>query len=391
MSRGRLAFFLLSLALVVPLLSSGLRRAAADGGGEDSLYKQLSVFSEVLHLIRRAYVDEVAPESLLTAALDGAADALDPLSTYVPADALPAYAAARAIGASHSGLTVVKERGITSVVAVAPGSPGEVVGVKARDALVELDGASTRRMPLWRIQSVLAGAPGTRVAIEVLRRGEGHQMELELAEYARSPATLEERDGARVLRIHDCEPATVGEVEKALEGLAAAAGDRLLVDLRGVAGGDPSLAYGMAEPFASGPLGSLRDRGGEIASFAGAGPPVWQGPLVVLIDRGTMGCAEVLATVLKQSAGAQLVGQPSRGHAGRMEMLRLSGGAGLLTTDAFYAGRDGEPLAQSLEPDTRVGDGARGAGADEPPVDVILERGLELLRAVETGEQRQAA
>lgn len=392
MNRGRILFFLLSLALVVPLLSTGLRRAMAEDGAEDSLYKQLSVFSEVLHLIRRAYVDEVEPEMLLAAALDGAADALDPLSTFVPAESLPAYAAARSVGSGHSGLTLIKERGVAIVVAVAHGSPGERVGVEGRDALVEIDGVSTRRMPLWEIQSILAGEPGTRVAIKVLRRGQPHELELELAAYPRSPASLTEQGGEPVLRLHDCEPPTVGEAEKALAGLAEAGKERLLVDLRGVAGGDASLAFSLGELFASGPLGSLRDRNGEIESFAAAGSPVWQGPMVVLIDRGTMGCAEVLATILKQSGDAHLVGRPSRGHAGRMAMLMLTSGAGLLTTDAFYAGADGEPLAQALEPDTRVDEGLRGLDADDPPPsDLILERGLEVLRDLEPAPQRRAA
>jgi len=111
----------------------------------------------------------------------------------------------------------------------------------------------------------------------------------------------------------------------------------------------------------------------------------------VLIDRGTMGCSELLATVLKQSGDAHLVGQPSRGHAGRMEMLTLSNGAGLLTTDAFYSGKDGESLAQALEPDTRVVEEFRTADDDEPPTDLILERGLELLRSLEPELERQAA
>lgn len=391
MSRGRKLFFLLSLALVVPLLSVGLGRAMAESSGEDSLYKQLSVFSEVLHLIRRAYVDEVAPEMLLAAALDGAADALDPMSTFVPAESLTTYAAAREIGAGHSGLTVIKERGITLVVAVAHGSPGGAAGVEGRDALVKIDGESTRRMPLWKIQSILAGEPGTSLAIEVMRRGQPEEMQLELAAYPRTPASLVEHEGAAALRLHDCEPATVGEVEKALSQLAEGGDERLLVDLRGLAGGDPSLAYDMAEFFVDGPLGALRDRGGEIESFAGAAPPLWQGPLVVLIDRGTMGCAEVLATVLRQSGGAQLVGLPSRGHAGRMEMLTLSNGAGLLTTGAFFAGNDGEPLSQALEPDTRVGDAARESDDDAPPADLILERGLELLRTLQPEPQQLAA
>lgn len=391
MTRGRILFFLLSLTLVIPLVSSGLRRALAEGSGEDSLYKQLSVFSEVLHLIRRAYVDEVSPEMLLAAALDGAADALDPLSTFVPAESLESYAAAREIGAGHSGLTTIKERGIAVVVAVAHGSPGAQAGIQARDVLVEINGISTRRMPLWEIQSILAGEPGTRMAIEVLRRGQARDFELELAAYPRSPATLEQHEEVSVLRIYDCEQSTVGETERALAGLAKAGGERLLVDLRGVAGGDPRLAYSMGELFASGPLGSLRDRNGEIESFTGADQPLWHGPLVVLIDRGTMGCSEVLATVLKQSGGARLVGRPSRGHAGRMEMLTLSSGAGLLTTGAFYSGRNGEPLAQALEPDTQVGGGPWALDNDQPPTDLILERGLELLRSLEPEQQPRAA
>lgn len=392
MTRGRFLFLLLSLTVVVPLLSTGVRRALAEDGDGDSLYKQLSVFSEVLHLIRRAYVDEVVPERLLEAALDGAADALDPLSTFVPAESLPAYAAARAVGSGHSGLTVVKERGVTMVVAVAHGSPGAAAGIEGRDALVGIGGESTRLMPLWQIQSLLAGEPGTRLAIEVLRRGQPHEMELVLAAYPRSPAALERLDGAARLKLHDCEPATVGETERALAELAETGADRLLVDLRGVAGGDPSLAYGLGELFTSGPLGSLRDRDGEIETFAGAEPPLWQGPMVVLIDRGTMGCAEVLAAILRQARDAQLVGRPSRGHAGRMAMLTLSTGAGLLTTDAFYAGPDGEPLARSLEPDTRVDDMPLAFDDEErPQTDLILERGLELLRSLEPEPLKRAA
>lgn len=392
MSRSRVLFLLLSLTIMLPLVSSGLRRALAEGGGEDSLYRQLSVFSEVLHLIRRAYVDEVEPETLLAAALDGASDALDPLSTFVPAEQVDGYAAVREIGAARSGLTIVKQRGITQVVAVAPGSPAEGAGFAPRDVLVEIDEVSTRRMPLWRIQSLLSGEPGTQLAVSLLRRGQPEELELELANYERRPVSLEVLDSERVLRLYECSPATVGEIEAALAKLTAAGGERLLIDLRGVAGGDPSLAYGIGELFAGGRLGSLRGREGELVSYAGTAQPRWQGALVVLIDRGTMGCAELLATILKQSAGAHLVGLPSFGHAGRMEMMSLSNGAGLFTTAAFYAGADDEPLTEPLAPDTRVEETtASSSDEDEQrPADQILERGLELLRSSED-ELRRAA
>ena len=112
MNRSRLIFVLLSVACLAPIVGSSLSRAATDEeAGEDSLSKQLSVFSEVLSLIRRAYVEEASVEKLLQGALDGSIDALDPLSTFVPADEVESYRRTREIGSRFSGLVVSKERG----------------------------------------------------------------------------------------------------------------------------------------------------------------------------------------------------------------------------------------------------------------------------------------
>ena len=79
LQKSRILFVLISLALLVPVFSASLSRAAAEGDEEeDSLYKQLSVFSEVLSLIRRAYVEEASVDSLMVGALEGTTDALDP-------------------------------------------------------------------------------------------------------------------------------------------------------------------------------------------------------------------------------------------------------------------------------------------------------------------------
>ena len=92
MNRSRILFFLFSLAVLLPIISGTLSRAATDQpADDDALSKHLSVFSEVMSLIRRAYVEETSIDELLAGALEGATDALDPLSTFVPADSLGAY------------------------------------------------------------------------------------------------------------------------------------------------------------------------------------------------------------------------------------------------------------------------------------------------------------
>ncbi len=384
MNRGRILFFLVSLAVLVPLATGTLARAVSqDEEGEDSLYKYLSVFSEVLNLVRRAYVDETTIDGLFDGALDGSTDALDALSTYVPGEALDGYLRAQEIGVRRSGLTVVRERGISYILAVSPGGPGAVAGLRKGDILSKLDGASTRRMPLWKLRAALAGEPGTEIGIQVVRRGQTHDLRLELAEYAPPPPALREVDDAPVLTIAEFGPGTAAEVRRLLASLGPERSG-LVVDLRGTAGGDAEAAYAVAGLFASGRLGELKSRRGTVQSFEGGQEPVWRGRLVVLTDRGSQGASEILAAALAQAAGGELVGERTFGHAGRMAQVELADGGRLFLTDAFYCGPDGEVIDASVVPGVLVSESTRRFSETEVPIeDLILERGLEILREAE--------
>jgi len=91
------------------------------------------------------------------------------------------------------------------------------------------------------------------------------------------------------------------------------------------------------------------------------------------------------------------VGQRTFGYAGRQSMLELASGGILFLADAFYTGPDFEPLDEPLEPDVRVDARLRtfsqteeGAGEDEEVPDVVLEKGLELLREPEPAVEKAA-
>jgi carboxyl-terminal processing protease len=100
----------------------------------------------------------------------------------------------------------------------------------------------------------------------------------------------------------------------------------------------------------------------------------------VLVNGGTQGPAEILAAVLRQRSEAQLVGQRSFGLAGHQRLVPLSDGSGVLLTDAYYTGPDGEPISTSLVPDVVVTGMFRAASEDdEEGEDRTLQRGLEVL------------
>jgi len=395
MSQGnhnRLLFTGLSLLLVLPLVATNLFARNQDGD-EDSLYKHLAVFTEVVGLVNQAYVEPADEKKMMAGALDGAADALDPFSFYVPPEALDSFNAARAVGPSRSGLMLLRERGFIYVAGVADGSPANQAKIQVGDMVAEIDGENTNLTTLWEAQAALASKDGTEVALKLFRNNELMDVVLRLGPFESRPVELADEDGTPVLRLFVIEPGTAAQAEAALAKVAQEKKDRLLVDLRGVAGGDAAEAYKVAGLFVEGELGSLRDRSAPLASFQGA-KPRWQGKTVLLVDRGTLGPSEVIATVLRQKADAELVGERTFGHAGRLAGVSLAVGGELWLTDAFYTGPDGEPLTESLQPDLFVSNRGRVSDDDEgeeKKKDLILEKGLVRLLSDEEPEEEKLA
>lgn len=381
MSRSRLIFFIVSFLLTFPMLAGTLLRAASNEQPEDdSLYKYLSVFTEVLGLVRQSYVDAPQMDALMSGALDGTTDALDPFSIYVPASEVDTYQEARNVSWRHSGLTLLKEHGIAYVVAVEKGSPAGVAGVKPGDIVSEISNRTTRTMPLWEMQEILAGRPGTKIEMELIRLGEPVQAAFTLNAFQTPAPSLEMVDGAAVLRVPTFDGQTAARVRELLTADPARVRPGVVIDLRGVSSGDPEDSYAVARLFAKGDLGSLKKRTEELQTYAGNEAPVWQGRMVVLVDRGTLGAAEVLATVLRQTVKAELVGERTFGYAGRQGSAELSTGGRLLFTDAFYTGPDKQPLNEALKPDLLVDERSRTyLEKDVPMTELILKKGVRRL------------
>ena len=127
-------------------------------------------------------------------------------------------------------------------------------------------------MPLWELRRQLAGPVGSELDLELVRRGNSVDVSLTLEEYEPLQPDFEEVDGSGVLRIPSFGSGTAAQVEALLDGYA---GDSLLIDVRGVAGGSAESAYAVAGLFAVGELGSLVDREDRrLETFEGAGGPV---------------------------------------------------------------------------------------------------------------------
>ena len=402
LTRGRLLFTACSLLTVLLLAVATLVAAneRQNDDGSDSLYKYLAVFTEVFGLVDRAYVDEQDPADLMAGAFEGTLDALDPFAMYVPSDRIELYEQLREVGENHSGLTVLKERGVAYIVSVVEGSPAAEAGFEPQQIIAAINGERTRLMPLLEIQSTFAGPAGTTIEIERLDQGVKDDLTLTLGTYPPPPLEVHGERGVAVIRLPRIAEGSSGDVATSLRtvlsdvpGVPGVDHRELLVlDLRGSTGGDAREAYRIAALFTRGELGALLRRGEAVEDFQADEEPLWNGTLAILVDRGTQGAAEVLAQVLRQTIEAELVGENSFGHAGQASLVRLSSGDRIQITDSFFTGPDREPIREGLEPDQRVR--RPFAPDEESTVDEVLEEGLDWLLdppAEEPEEEREAA
>ena len=142
MNRSRLLFLLISGILVLTILSGTLLGAPTrEDEGDDSLYKYLSVFTEVLRLVRQAYVDETDLDlSDERRARRDARRARSRSPCTCPRNRVSDFMAAQKLGVTRSGLRVAKERGVAYVIAVQEKAPADTLGLEQGDILSRLDG-----------------------------------------------------------------------------------------------------------------------------------------------------------------------------------------------------------------------------------------------------------
>jgi carboxyl-terminal processing protease len=257
-------------------------------------------------------------------------------------------------------------------------------------------------MPLWAINHELAdglaraGAapPPSSLEIEIVRAGETKSVHLDAAPVAPPVAAVQETSGFPMLAVARLDAAATAGARGLVQALETGGKKKMIVDLRGLAGGEPESAAAVAGLFAKGELGALREKGKEkpLRSLASEAAPAYSGEVVVLVDGYTAGAGELLAAMLQKSAHAKVVGTPSFGWAGERSRLELSNGSRLLLTTSYWSAVGGEPIAKSLTPDLLVDDDLRRfEDRDRPLSELILERAVRYLSGEEEIVEKKAA
>lgn len=386
--RTRWFVIAVSTPLVVFVMVGGLLGAVLPAPQQGA--EPLKVFQDVVRLINLAYVEPPSMDKVMDGAMKGLADSLDPATSYLTPEEVRAYEAKTPLPSADLGLTVT--RGLwLRVIGVRDGSPAERAGIRSGDFIRAINDTATRDMSGYAGQRMLAGAPGSKVTLIMLRSSaaDPHPVDLVREEPSAVRATGRRLPtGEAYVRVSSFGAGAVPAIRAAFQTLGTAAAGGVILDLRHVADGTPEDGIAAAKLFiAKGTLATRAGRSGDRTTVtAAAGDGGITVPLVVLVSRGTGQAAEVLAAALVGNKRAVLVGEPTAGLAAAQTLVKLPQGHGLLMTTTQYLQADGTPIhtgpseQRGLRPEILVETPAAAFDQPPPATDPILTRGLEELK-----------
>jgi carboxyl-terminal processing protease len=137
----------------------------------------------------------------------------------------------------------------------------------------------------------------------------------------------------------------VNEIEGKLRGMSKTSTKKVLLDLRDVSSGDDVEARRLANFFLqSGTIVTLEGQKFPKQTFtADASKTVnATAPLVVLVNRGTAGPAEIVAAAIQDNKRGDLVGERTFGEGTQQKTFELPDGGAIILSVAKYAAPNGK-------------------------------------------------
>ncbi len=340
---------------ILTLLSATLTLYTAVGGWISTRAQQpandpnaqLRIFESVLQHIQSDYVDEPNMDKVRAGALRGLAYGLDPYSTYLTPDQVKEFNAGNKDNLAGIGAELSQVASYLYVIAPMKGSPADQAGIKAGDIIEYIDNKATRDISLYDAKQILNGAAGTEVKLRVLRANSS-PLTISVKRGAARAASAEGRlEATRVgiLRVNSFADGEAADVRNRLQDLLKQGAQKIVIDMRDTAGGSLNEAVTVANLFIKdGVLAETVGREGKALKTFTADPKVtiFNGPVVALIDNGTAGAAEVVASAIMERNRGQVVGEKSFGAGTEQQLLSLRGGDGVLLTTVKWASSSGK-------------------------------------------------
>jgi carboxyl-terminal processing protease len=339
-------------------------------------------------------------------ALHGLLESLDANSSYLSPEEYKEYKAHSGETKGQIGATVSKRFGYAAIVSVLPGSAADKAGVTSGDIIEAIEGKSTREMSLAEIQSMLSGQVGSNVNVSIVRARRAEPLKIVITrDTVKFPPASEKMlaDNIGYIKVDALPKGKAQELAAKIRTAQEQGAKKLILDLRDVSDGDISEGVNVANLFLDhGTITYLQGQKFPRETYtADAKKAVTNLPLVVLVNRGTGGPAEIVAGALLENARGDVVGDKTFGLGSIQKVIPIPDGSALILSVAKYYTPNGKAIQDNaITPNITVADNSddfvlpddeedSAAPNDEPQKKVkSLENDQQLQRAIQVLENK---
>jgi len=381
-------FWLVILIIGFSLLGADVEKSAARKN-EESFYKELELFTNVVSIIKNNYVSEVKAKPLIYGALRGMLSSLDPYSQFMNPDFHKEIQIETEGKFGGLGIVITIKETFLTVVSPLEGTPADRAGIKPGDKIVKIDDELIRGITIMDAAKKLRGKKGTSVKLEIVREKSPRTLKFTIV---RDIIKIKSIKNAHFIpdtkigyiRIVEFQKRTANDLRTSLQKLEKEGLKGLILDLRNNPGGLLDSAIDVADEFIKENKLVVYTEGRspkEKRNYYSKRAPILPGevPLVILINKGSASASEIVVGAVQDWERGTILGTTSFGKGSVQNVIPLPDGSALKLTIAKYYTPKGVCIeGKGIKPDIIVELPELKEG--EEIKDLQLERAIEFLK-----------
>ena len=316
-------------------------------------YESLEVFSNILSIVKKNYVEDVETKNLVNGAINGMLHSLDPHSAYLTPDLYKELQSDTQGRFGGLGIEITVKSGVLTVVSPIEDTPAFKAGIKPGDQIFKIESEFTKDMTLVDAVKKMRGLKGTKINLTIRREGSNDLMEFSLVRDIIRVQSVRSRvlePGYAYVRLAQFQERSDRDVQRALEKVATEKPGLkgLVLDLRNNPGGLLTQAVRISDLFLD--SGLIVYTEGRIEAqkqkyFAQKDGTWTDFPMVVLVNGGSASASEIVAGALQDHKRAVVLGTKTFGKGSVQTILPLDDNSALRLTTARYF----TPLGRSIQ------------------------------------------
>lgn len=326
-------------------------------------YESLEVFSNILSIVRKNYVEDVETKNLVSGAINGMLHSLDPHSAYLTPELYKDLQSDTQGRFGGLGIEITVKGGILTVVSPIEDTPAAKAGIKPGDQIFKIEDEFTKDMTLIDAVKKMRGLKGTKINLTIRREGANDLLDFSLVRDIIRVQSVRSRTlepGYGYVRLAQFQERSDRDLQRALEKMVAEKGGikGLVLDLRNNPGGLLTQAVRVSDLFLD--SGLIVYTEGRIEAqkqkFFAQKDGTWTDfPIVVLVNGGSASASEIVAGALQDHKRAVVLGTKTFGKGSVQTILPLDDNSALRLTTARYFTPQGRSIqATGIVPDIIV-------------------------------------